>query len=168
VSAEPVLGPEPLDASHEIGEFDCGVVSLNSYLAQRAFDDQRAGKSRTYVITVGTTIAGCFSLAAGAVEPEQATSRLAKGQGNQPIPVVLLARLAVDSEWQGRGFGESLLVEALARSVAAAEVIGARAVLVHAVDQRSRSFYLKYGFEPSPTDQLHLVMLMKDIRKTLG
>ncbi len=163
-----VPSPEPLDSFHELGDFDCGVASLNDYLVKRAFDDQRAGKSRTYVVTSGASVVGYFSLAAGALAPPKASPRLAKGQGSQPIPVVLLARLAVDSEWQGSGLGEALLVEALARSAAAADVIGARAVLVHAVDERARSFYLKYGFEPLPTDDLHLVMLMKDIRKTLG
>lgn len=168
MSDRAVLGPEPLGSSHELGSFDCGVASLNNYLVKRALDDQRAGKSRTYVLTNRASVVGYFSLAAGAVAPPQAASRLAKGQGNQPIPVVLLARLAVDSKWQGRRFGEALLVEALARSAAAAEVIGARAVLVHAIDERARSFYLKYGFEPLPTGDLHLVMLMKDIHKMLG
>ena len=164
----PLLGPDPLDTGHELTGFDCGVASLNSYLLRRALDDARAGKSRTYVITSGGRVIGYHSLAAGAVSPLQAGLRLAKGQGGQPIPVVLLARLAVDAQWQGRGVGKALLVDALTRSAVAAGVIGARAVLVHAIDERARSFYLRYGFEPIASDDLHLVMLMKDIRKTLG
>lgn len=164
----PLTPTEPLDARHDASSFDCGIPSLNEYLIVRALGDQRSGKSRTYVTCRANRIAAFFSLAAGAVEPEATTKRLASGQGRQPIPVILLARLAVDVSEQGHGLGEAMLVEALARSSAAADVIGARAVLVHAVDERARAFYLQFGFEPSPTDPLHFVLLMKDIRKTLG
>ncbi len=111
---------------------------------------------------------GFFTLATGSVEPDEATRRLAEGQGRQSIPVIVLARLAVEKTEQRRGIGEAMLVEALGRCAAAADVIGARAVLVHAKDERVAGFYRKYGFERSPTNPLHLAMLMKDIRKTLG
>ena len=166
--ADSVLAaPEPLALTHQIEDFDCGVASLDGYILKRALDDQRAGKSRTYVTTTDGRVVGYFSLAAGSVAPPP-SSRLPKGQGRQPVPVVLLARLAVDRRWQGRGVGAALLTDALTRATAAADVIGARAVLVHAIDPRARSFYTRHGFEPLPTDDLHLVMLMKDIRKTLG
>ena len=104
---------------------------------------------------------------AASLEPADATTRLAKGQGAQGIPAILLGRLGVDRRAQGRGSGEALLVEAIARAAAAADTIGARAVLAHAASGDARSFYTRHGFEPSPTNLLHLMMLMKDIRKTL-
>ena len=164
--AEPVLSLEPLGPRHDVARFDCGVPSLNDYLAKRALSDQHAEQIRVYLVALQDQVVGYFSRAAGAVEPQDATERMSKGQGAQPIPVILLGRLAVDVEYQGNGLGEALLVEALARSAAAAGTIGARVMLVHAIDERAREFYLKYGFEFSPTDPLHLVMLMKDIRRT--
>ena len=122
---------------------------------------------RRFATSPGEVVA-YYSLAAGSVEAADATERLAKGQGQQAIPVVVLVRLAVDSSEQGHGLGESMLFQALARSADAARLIGVRAVLVHAKDAAARSFYERYGFEPSPTHPLHLVLLMKDIRKTLG
>lgn len=148
--------------------FDCGVASLNSYLIERALSDQRADKSRSYVSLRGERVVAHVSLAAGSVEPAETTVRVSKGQGNQAIPVILLARLAVDVTEQGRGVGRAMLLDALARSARAAEVVGARAVLVHAANERARGFYEWHGFEPSPTDPLHLFVLMKDVRMTLG
>ncbi len=165
---EPIYGPEPLDATHELDEFDCGVPSLNDYLRRRALSDQAAGKSRTYVIARGHQVVGSFSVAGASIEPAQAIERAAEGQGNQPIPAVLLGRLAVDLADRGRGWGEALLVEALGKALAAAEIIGARVVLAHALDENARAFYLKYGFQESPSDELHVMMLMKDVRKSYG
>jgi GNAT superfamily N-acetyltransferase len=165
--AEPPLDLEPLDASHEVEEFDCGVPALNDYLAHQALRDQQAEKTRTFVATRSGRVIAFFSLAAASVEPDKATERLARGQGAQGIPVIFLARFAVDSSEQGRGIGEAMLVQALARCAQAADIIGARAVLVHAKDDRARGFYEKYGFESSPTNPLHLVVLMKDIRRSL-
>jgi GNAT superfamily N-acetyltransferase len=163
-----INGPELLAPDHGLDDFDCGTASLNEYLKRRSLSDQSAGKSRTFVITRGLRVIGFFSLAASSIEPEGATIRAAKGQGNQPIPAILLGRLAVDHDEQGHGLGEALLVEAMGKCMAAAQSIGARVVLVHALDERARSFYLKYGFEQSPCNELHLMMLMKDVRKTYG
>jgi len=169
VSAELAYPLRPLDASHDVSDFTCGVSSLDSYLREQALSDQRAEKSRTYVaLRPDGAIVGYLTLAAGSVEPEVATARAARGQGAQAIPVVVLARLGVARAHQGAGLGEALLLEALARSAAVADVIGARAVLAHALDERARGFYLRYGFEPSPVSPLHLMLLMKDIRATLG
>jgi GNAT superfamily N-acetyltransferase len=166
--AEPVHGPEPLSGDHDVDVFECGVPSLNDYLARQALHDQRAEKARTYVIARGPRVVGYFSLAAASVEPADAAPRAAKGQGHQPIPAILLARLAVDAAERGQGFGEALLVEALGRAVSAADAIGARVVVVHAMDEEARAFYAEYGFEPSPTHALHLMVLMKDIRATFA
>ncbi len=167
MAGDPIFGPEALSSEHQLDEFDCGAPSLNDYLKRRAASDQSAEKSRTYVVCRGSRVIGFFSLAAASVEPAEATARAVKGQGKQPIPAVLIGRLAVDSAEQGGRLGEALLLEALAKAAYAAHTIGARVVLVHALDDRARAFYTRYGFEPSPTDPLHLMMLMKDIRKSI-
>jgi len=163
----PLAEPELLEASHDVGAFRCGVPALDHYLSQRALADQRAEKSRTYVAVRGRRVVAFFTLAAGAVEPGDATPRAAKGQGRQPIPVVLLARLAVDESESGGRLDEAMLVDALRRATTAADAIGARAVLVHAKNEDVQSFYLRYGFESSSTNPLHLMMLMKDVRASL-
>ena len=168
MSAEPLYGPEPLEAWHDVSSFDCGVPALNDYLIDCALADGRAGRSQTQAASRAKVVVAYYSLAAGSVEPADASARLAKGQGRQAIPVVVLARLAVDSSAHGQGLGESILFQALARSADAARLIGARAVLVHATNAAARSFSEKYGFERSPTHPLHLLLLMTDIRKTLG
>lgn len=167
MSVDSLRGPEPLVPDHDLGSFDCGVPALNDYLATQALADQRAGKTRTYVALREDRVVAYFSLAAGSVRSDDAPSRIATGQGRQAIPVILLVRLAVDAAEQGRRLGEAMLVDALARSCEAAETIGARAILVHAKDDEARAFYARYAFEQSPTDPLHLMLLMKDVRKTL-
>lgn len=163
-----ILGPEPLAATHVVELFNCGIASLNDYLVRRALSDQSASKSRTYVVARGERVIGFFSLAVAAVEPADATMRAAKGQGNQPIPAILLARLAVDLQERGKHIGEALLVEALRKSIAASKIVGARLVLAHALDETTRNFYLKYGFEQSPCHDLHVMILMKDVKKSYG
>lgn len=167
MSAEPLLEPEPLDPAHDTTGFDCGIEALNVCLSRWALGDQRAEKSRTYVVCRGTRVVACFTLAAGSVEPAEAPSRLAEGQGRQAIPVIVLGRLAVDCSEQGRGLGEALLIEALRKSALAADTVGARAVVVDAKNDQAKSFYLRYGFEPSPTDPRHLVLMMKDVRRSI-
>lgn len=163
-----LLGPEPLESTHGVTGFDCGDRVLNDYLSKQALPDQRADKSRTYVVCDGQRVVGYFTVSAASVEAEAATTRARKGQGRHPVPVVLIARLAVDVGHQGLGLGEALLLEALAKADAAADLIGARAVLVHAKGTEVVSFYERYGFEPSPIEGLHLMLLMKDVRRTLG
>lgn len=163
-----MLGPFALDATHAVAGFDCGVIALNDYIVGQALIDQRSGKSRTFVATRGGRVAAFFSLAPAGIGPQNATERAAKGQGSQDIPAILLARFAVHFSEQGRGIGRAMLVDALARCAQAADAVGFRAVLANATDDRARSFYLKHDFEPSPTNPLHLMMLMKDVRKTLN
>jgi predicted N-acetyltransferase YhbS len=113
-------------------------------------------------------VVGYYALSAGAVISREAPGRLVRGlAAGQPVPVVLLGRLAVDATWQGRHVGRSLLLDAMARVVAAGELIGVRAVLVHAIDERARAWYAQFGFERSPTHPLHLALLIKDLRATL-
>ena len=168
MSADLVYSPEPLGSDHETDGFDCGIASLNDYLATRALSDQKASKSRTYVIARGRHVVGYFSMTAASVEPRDTTGRAAKGQGTQAIPAVLIGRFAIARSEEGHGLGSALLVEALRKAAAAADTIGVRVVLVDALNEEVRKLYVRHGFEASPTDSLHLMMLMKDVRRTLG
>jgi GNAT superfamily N-acetyltransferase len=159
--------PVLLTDSHHTASFDCGKHRLNDFLVRHALENQKGGKSRTYVALRAGAVVAFYSLAPGSVGRGEAPDRIARGQGSQDIPVILLARLAVTLEEQGVGLGRFMLLEALRRSIEGADVIGGRAVLVHAEDEQARGFYLHHGFEPSPSDDLHLLLLMKDLRKTL-
>ena len=161
------LAPVLLTDSHRTASFDCGRQSLNDFLIRRALENQKGGKSRTYVALRDGAVVAFYSLAPASVSYADVTDRIARGQGSQEIPVILLARLAVSLTEQGRGLGRYMLLDALRRSIEGADVIGGRAVLVHVEDERARSFHLHHGFEPSPTDELHLLLLMKDLRRTL-
>ena len=110
---------------------------------------------------------GYYSISAGSVFVEEAPTRISKGLARHPIPVILLARLAVDKDEKGAGLGKALLKDALVRIAQAADIVGARAVLVHAIDEQARKFYLHFGLEPSPIHELQLMLLMKDLRKAL-
>jgi GNAT superfamily N-acetyltransferase len=113
-------------------------------------------------------VIGYYTFAAGSVRREDTPPRVAKGLGHYPVPIILLARLAVDRSEQGKGLGMALLKDALLRAVQAADLVGCRAVLVHAKDQTAQAFYRKFGFESSPVDALHLYLLVKDIKANLG
>lgn len=164
--------PEPLSDGHQLGAFDCGEPALDDWLQRHARASHASGGARVYVTTGSDdprTVVGYYALAAAQVEPADATLRTAKGQPAQrPIPVILLARLAVDRAHHGRRVGSSLLRDALLRVLQAAETIGVRALVVHAKHHRARAWYEQYGFEPSPTDPLHLVLLVKDLKKLVG
>ena len=151
-----------------LDEFDCGDQALNRWLLRHARAAERHGTSRTFVTAATGRVLGFYALATGQVMPADATERLAKGQpAVRPVPVVLLARLAVDRRHQGRGIGRSLLQNALLRCAGVSESIGFRAVVVHAAGDEAKSFYLRFGFEASATDPLHLILLMKDLRALL-
>jgi GNAT superfamily N-acetyltransferase len=158
---------EKLASDHNLALFDCGKPALDDWLKRFALTNQRSDAARTYVIHRMDRVLGYYSLSAGAVRREESPSRIAKGLARHPIGVILLARLAVDHTEQGMGLGRVLLVDALSRSLAAADSVGARAILVHAIDDEAAMFYKKYGFEPSPIDSRQLLLLMKDLRATL-
>ena len=160
---------QKLDASHEVDAFDCGKEPLNRFLQRHALVDQKAGSAQTYVVCRGEQrVAGYYSLAVGAVEHADAPGRVGKGLARHPIPVMLLARLAIDRAEQGKELGKALLKDALLRTAQAAEIAGIRALLVHAKDDEARAWYEQFDFEPSPTDPYHLFLLMKDLRALLG
>jgi GNAT superfamily N-acetyltransferase len=163
------FGPvEKLGAAHALDAFDCGKEPLNRFLKRHALASQQANSAQTYVVTCGGRVVGYYSLAAGSVAQEVATSRIRKGLARHPIPVVLLARLAVDRRWMGQGLGSALLKDALRRTAQAAETIGARALLVHALDDEAQAFYRHFEFEPSPTDPFHLFLIMKQLKRLLA
>ena len=159
--------PCPIEKHHDVSTFDCGYVELNDYLQKYALVSQRASASKTYVATLDNRVIGYYTLAPASVSPEMSPERIVKGLGRQPVPVILLARLAVDLKERKRGLGKGLLKDAMLRAVQGAEIIGGRAILVHAKDDTAASFYTKFGFIPSPIDKFHLYLLMKDIKATL-
>ena len=156
-----------LRQDHQLDEFDCGQDDLNRFLRRQAWASQQSNSAQTYVLVDGLAVRGYYSLAAGSVKHEAASERVRKGQTRHPIPVILLARLAVDRSLQGRGVGAALLKDALVRVAGAADMIGARALLVHAKDERAKSFYAHFGLEPSATDPLHLFLVTKDLKARL-
>jgi GNAT superfamily N-acetyltransferase len=162
--------PEPLGKRHALDGFGSGDPALDDWLQRHARAAQASETARVYVTTLddATTVVGYYALAAAEVAPGDATARALKGQPpGRPIPAILLARLAVDQRHQGAGVGRSLLQDAVLRSAQAADAVGARLLLVHAKRDNATAWYLQYGFEPSPTDPLHLQLLMKDTRRFL-
>ena len=159
---------EPLAASHALEDFDCGNAGLNRFLSRHALNNQRAHGSRTYVALRGEQVVGFHTLVVGSVTPAEAPERLSRGMARYPLPLMVLARLAVSRSEQGRGLGAGLLKDAIQRTLAAAEIAGIRALAVHAKDEVAAGFYTHFGFIPSPTDPLHLFVLFKDLRAIEG
>jgi GNAT superfamily N-acetyltransferase len=125
--------------------------------------NQASGDTRTYVLHRELSVVGYYSLAPGSISRKEAIPRASKS-APEPIPIVLLARLALDKREQGQGVGKALLKDALKRAYAGAEIIGGRAILVHAIDEEAAAFYGKYGFESCHRMDFHLMLLMKDLR----
>lgn len=167
-TTSPFNRPVLLEKSHDVSGFDCGITPLNDYLQKYAWQNQQNRSARTYVVLRANLVVAYYSLAAASVQHQEATTRLAKGLARHPIPVILLARLAVDQSEKGKGVGSALLKDALLRSLQAADIIGCRAVVVHAKDPAAQTFYRKFGFETSPIDEFHLFLLMKDIQAALA
>ncbi|MBI3211047.1 MAG: GNAT family N-acetyltransferase [Candidatus Solibacter usitatus] len=153
--------------AHKVADFECSNASLDTWLKRFAWTNQRAETARTYVAHRNDRVVGYHSLVAGSVLKHEAPERVAQGIANHPVGVILLARLAVDKKEQEKGLGKALLRDALARISQAADVVGVRAVLVHAINDSAREFYLHNGFQPSPVDPMELMMLMKDLRASL-
>ena len=156
---------EKLRREHAIDAFDCGHAELNRFLHQYALQNQRSGGAQTYVGLVDHIVVGYYALAVGSVGPEAAPERVRKGLAKHPIPIMLLARLAVDHLWQKQGVGAALLKDAVLRTLQAADLAGIRALAVHAKDEAVKGFYERFDFIPSPTDPLHLFILLKDLRQ---
>ncbi len=153
--------PRLLAVDDHLEGFDSGEPELDQWLIRQAQRNQTSGGSRTYVTIRDERVVGYYSLATGSVVHTEVSGRVRRNQPN-PIPVILLGRLAIDRKEQNRGLGAHLLRDAITRTVQAASVVGVRALLVHALHEQARQFYLNFNFEPSPTDPLHLFLLIKD------
>lgn len=162
-----ISAPVRLAKHHIVEGFDCGYPQLNEWLPRYAWQNQQANTARTFVVCVENRVVGFYSLAVGAVEHIDAPQRVKKGLARHPIPVMILARLAVDRRYQGMGIGRGLLKDSLLRTINASDYAGIRAILVHAKDEKARTFYQKFDFEPSPIDPLQLMLLLKDAKKTV-
>jgi GNAT superfamily N-acetyltransferase len=158
---------EKLQRTHNIETFDCGKEPLNRFLIRYALQNQQANASQTYVAMCGDEVAGFYTLVVGQIEYADAPERLTKGLARHPVPIMLLARLAVARTWQGKGLGSGLLKDAMLRTLQAADIAGIRAFAVHAKDDQARAFYERFNLIPSPADPYHLFVLLKDIRTVL-
>ena len=158
---------EKLNRSHDVEGFDCGKEPLNRFLSRYALQNQKAGASQTYVALSGNSLVGYHTLVVGEVAYDQAGERLKKGLAKHPVPVMVLARLAVALGQQGKGLGAGLLKDAMVRTLQAADIAGIRAFVVHAKDDEAKAFYERFDFTASPTDPYHLFVLLKDMRASI-
>lgn len=158
--------PELLADHHDLESFASGEDPLDDWLRRRARANQLSGASRTYVVSEDNRVAGYYALASGAVAIEVVPGRFRRNMPN-PVPIVILGRLAVDRAWQGRGLGRGLFRDAAQRVVQAADAIGIRGVLVHAISEQARKFYLALGFDECPGQPMMLVATLADLRAAL-
>jgi GNAT superfamily N-acetyltransferase len=166
MSETALSAPVPLSAHHDLSAFSSGEAELDRWLMDRAMKNQLSGASRTYVVTEGVQVVGYYALANGSIMAASATGRVRRNMPD-PIPVMVLGRLAVDQTWQGRGLGRALLRDAVLRTLHAAEIAGIRAILVHALHDQAAAFYRYAGFKPSPLDEHILMVTIKDARAAL-
>ena len=164
-SPEALSPVRKLNADDVTDPFDCGQDDLNRFLKRFALANQAANAAQTYVTCRARRVVGYYSLAVGSVQREDSPVRAVKGMARHPVPVMILARLAVDRFAQRSGIGQALLKDALLRTAQAADIAGIRALVVHAKNEDARRWYERFDFEPSPTDPLHLFLLLKDLRK---
>jgi len=162
-----LAAPVPLGVDHFLDDFTCGKASLDDWLVRHARQAQTSGSAKTFVVADGRRVAGYFSLAVGQVDSVEVPERIRKGMGQYPIPVVLLARLAVDRAYQGQGVGVGMLQDAIRRTLLIAEQAGIRALLTHPIDANADAFYCRFGFVSSPVRDGQLLLLLKDARRVL-
>ncbi len=160
--------PQPLDAHHRLEAFDCGKVAITDWLLRNARQAQGSGSARTFVVCDEDRIAGYFSLTVGQIDTLESPERVRRGMGQYPIPLVILARLAVDLDYQRQCLGFSLLQDAIGRTIAIAEHAGIRALLTHPIDAEAEVFYRRFGFESTPVRERQLILLLKDARRFAG
>ncbi|MGV1098189.1 GNAT family N-acetyltransferase [Thiovibrio sp. JS02] len=159
-----ITPPAPIAAEHTFANFDCGVESLNEWIRKYAVRNEASGASRTFVVCQGNEVVGYYALATGSITHQQAPGKI-KRQMPDPIPVMILGRLAVDKLWQSSGIGRGLLKDALLRTLAVSHQVGVRALLVHALSDEAKAFYLHHGFLESPIDPFALMLSLQDAQK---
>ena len=163
-----INGPEPLGAHHDVSRFDSGAQSLDAWLKSKSRLNEAKGGARTYVVCEGARVVAFYSLAAGSVERRRVSSRVGRSMP-EPIPVILLGQLAVDLDYQGRGLGGDLIVDASRRTLAAADLIGARALITQALDEEAGNFYERFGFRVfSEREPLMLLLRISELRNVFG
>jgi GNAT superfamily N-acetyltransferase len=167
MSAARLSPPEKLSAGHDLSGFDSGEPVLDDWLRRRAAQNEAAGASRTYIVCAGEKVAGYYSLAVGAAAHADSPGRIKRNMPD-PIPVMVLGRLAVDKSFQGQGVGAGLLRDAVLRTVQAAEIAGIRALLVHAISERAKRFYEAYGFISSPVDPMTVMIGLSEAEKIMS
>lgn len=165
VAYQPVRKLAPADLTEA---FDCGQPALDQFSQRYAFVNQKANSAQTYVCCLSGEVVGYYSLAVGSVDVVNAPARIMKGMARHPVPVMILAWLAVDRDHQGKGLGSALLKDALLRTAQAADIAGICCLLVHTKDDAARQWYRSWGFDPSPTDPYHLFLMLKDLKELLG
>ena len=162
-----ITTPALLSPNHETGCFVSGNTTLDDWLVKRALKNQDNGASRTFVICEGTKVIGYYALATGSVERDVATGNFSRGMP-EPIPVIVLGRLAIDKSYQGQRLGAALLKDVMLRTVTIASNVGIRGLLVHAISEDAKNFYLKYGFQVSPIESMTLLLSINNIKKHLS
>ena len=163
-SGQPLSAPEKLRPDHDLSEFECGEPSLDYWLRQRALQNEESGASRTYVVCAGQQVVGYYALAVGAVAHAEAPGRVRRNMPD-PVPVMIIGRLAVHKDFQGRKIGPGLLRDAVLRTLQAANIAGVRAILVHAISEQARQFYEDCGFIASPMDPMTLMITVVEAAK---
>lgn len=159
--------PEPLSDEHHLVGFSSGEDSLDEWLRRRALSNRVSGASQTYVVCTGNEVIGYYALASGSISVESAPGRFRRNMPD-PIPVAVLARLAVDRHSQGKGVGRALFRDAAMRVAQAADIIGIRGIVVHAISEEARNFYVALGFDPSPREPMTLTVTLADVRAALN
>ncbi|MDB5602316.1 MAG: GCN5-related N-acetyltransferase protein [Xanthobacteraceae bacterium] len=166
-SGEALVAPQPLFDQHDLSLFDCEEASLNEWLRRRARGNQATGASRTFVVCAGSaTVVGYYCLSAGTISHQYATGPLRRNMPD-PVPMMLLGRLAVDRSWNNRGIGSALLKDAILRTAQVADQAGVRGIMVHAISDQAKRFYAKWGFAESPADPMTLMVRLTDIAATI-
>jgi GNAT superfamily N-acetyltransferase len=163
----PLTEPQPLNDAHELNEFSSGVSSLDDWLKRRARPNQVSGASRTFIVADDHRVVGYYALASGAITVGSSVGRFRRNMPD-PIPVVVLGRLAIDRSQQGRGLGRALFRDCALRVAHAADIIGIRGIVVHAISEEAKAFYLALGFDAPPSEPMTLIVTLVDIRSLSG
>jgi GNAT superfamily N-acetyltransferase len=166
MSNQGINPPEKINPSHQVDQFDCGNIQLNNWLKHRAFKNEIQGASRTYVVTVENVVVAYYCLANGAIAQTLSTGKVKRNMPD-PIPVMIIGRLAVDQNWQGKRIGKALLRDAILRTLQASEIAGIRAILVEAISEEAKLFYEKCGFTVSPIAPMTLMITINDAISSL-